>query len=422
MRKTLLLILTLLIAFITRCLVFFPSQKSSYRAGQEIKLVTTLSGEPQVFGKSQKFKTSEGIEVVVGRYPTYHYGDRLEISGILKTKSSSQASQALEIKQSDLELVFPQVELIEKGEGNWLMGKIFSLRQKLIANYQDFLPEPASSLLVGIVLGVKTQMSPGFKETLRKTGLTHVVVASGMNVTLVAGFLNAVLITFLRRQLVVPFVLLGIFFYALLAGFEPPIVRAVIMGALAFTAQSFGRQNWTTLSLVLAGFSMLFINPFLVFDLGFQLSFLATSGLIFIQPILEKIRMTRPVVEIPLLGQSLTTTLAAQIATLPVILANFGYYSFLSIFANSLILWTIPWIMGIGGIAGILGLIFKPAGLLLSLIAYALLAYFEKIAFLFARLDFLSLKIDIFPFFFSLAYFSFLVAVLIWRAGKKEIE
>lgn len=180
------LLLILLVRFYS-----LPSS-SDYRQDQPISFQTNLSSEPQVSARSQKFKV-KGLEVVTARYPEYHYGDKLKITGILKSadpKESSQNSKLLNIKQTDLMLLFPKIERLEEAQGNWLLGKTFLLRQKLIANYRKFLPEPASSLLVGIVLGVKTQMNQEFKDNLRKTGLTHVVVASGMNVTLVAGFLS----------------------------------------------------------------------------------------------------------------------------------------------------------------------------------------------------------------------------------------
>jgi len=192
------------------------------------------------------------------------------------------------------------------------------------------------------------------------------------------------------------------------------------MGALAFAAQGFGRQNWGVLSLVLTGFLMLIMKPLLILDLGFQLSFLATAGLILIRPIIEKTWPFTILGRTPLLGESFTTTLSAQLATLPPILANFGYWSFLSILANALVLWTIPWIMGIGGLAGVLGLIFKPLGQLLSFATYPFLFYFEKITFLFARFPFFSLEIGKFSFFLSLSYFSFLTAVLLWLTKHRK--
>lgn len=425
MPRIFLLSFFLLLALLIR---LFLEPKSSYRAGQEVRILTTLANEPQVSPKSQRFWTEEEIEVVTNRYPLYHYGDRLRISGIIEEEEAipgNSVNVLLKMKGADMKLIFPQIELVEEKKGNWFFETVFSLRQKLISNYEAFLPEPASSLLVGIVLGVKTQMNPDFKESLRKTGLTHVVVASGMNVTLVAGFLSAISTFFLRRRITFPFILLGIFFYSLLAGFEPPIIRAAIMGSLAFLAQALGRQNWAAFSLVLTGFLMLLLKPLLLFDLGFQLSFLATAGLIFIKPQLGQIRGIGKAAKFPLLGEGLTTTFSAQLATLPVILVNFGSFPLLSLLANTLVLWTIPWIMGLGGIVGMIGLVLKPLGEILTFIVYPFLFYFEKVSFFFARPSILSAQVGGFPLPFSLAYFAFLISVLLWLAkvrGSEENE
>ncbi|MBI4100828.1 ComEC/Rec2 family competence protein [Candidatus Microgenomates bacterium] len=403
------LLLLLLIRFI------FPSEPQKYAVDQRVVLVNTLSSEPQISVKSQRFLIGN-IEIVTGRYPEYHYGDKLKIEGIIKAKQPDTGSLSMSLlpsKKSDL-MTFPKIEIIKHEEGNKFLKTVIDLRRNLVKNYQEFLPEPSASLLIGIVLGVKTPMNQDFKENLRLAGLTHVVVASGMNIALVAGFLSGFLTLFIRRRLSLILVLLGIFFYAFLAGFEAPIIRASIMGSLVILSQGIGRQSWGALSLFLAGFIMLFLNPSLIFDLGFQLSFLATAGLIFVQPSLERIRLIIALKKIPFVGEATLTTLAVQLTTLPLILATFGYYNFFSILTNGLVLWTIPWIMGIGGMAGVLGLIIKPIGQLLSWLAYPLLFYFEKVTTLSGDYFLLSFKIQELTMWFPSAYFAFLTAFLIW--------
>ncbi|MDP3998965.1 MAG: ComEC/Rec2 family competence protein [bacterium] len=420
MHKILPLYATLVLALLLRFLSFHP--QTSHFPGQEISLTTTLFTQPQISGKNQRFQTKEGIEIIAPHYPEYQYGDKLKISGVLTVENKNSGDEGfnlLRMKQHEVKAIFPRIEILGKEEGNWVIRNTISLRKKLMAYYQEFLPEPASSLLIGIVLGVKGDMDRELKDNLRKVGLTHVVVASGMNVMLIAGFLSGFLNLFLRRQLTLPLILAGIFFYAILAGFEPPVIRAAIMGSLAIFAQGFGRQNWGLLSLILAGITMLLLNPLLIFDLGFQLSFLATWGLISIRPLFEKIRIIKKVGEVPLLGESLTTTFAAQLATLPLILANFGFYPLISLLTNTLVLWTIPWIMGIGALAGVIGLILKPLGQISAWVVYSLLFYFEKVALLMAKVDFLSLQVEQFSLFFSIAYFSFLTSFLIYLAKKE---
>lgn len=412
---------SLFLVFLFRLFTHYNSQKNYYD-GQKIDLTAVLSVEPQIFGRSQRFEI-DGIKVIVSRYPLYHYGDKLEISGVFerkKTLVSSQSGNLLKDKKNDSRLYSPQIKLIAKGNGGGLLGKIILLRQKLVDTYQEFLPESAAVLMSGMVLGVKVPANQNLQDNLRKAGLTHVIVASGLNITLVAGFLSGFSTLFLKRKLSLPLVAFGIVFYTLLAGFEAPIVRAAVMGILALISQAFGRQNLAILSLIFAGLLMLIISPLLVFDLGFQLSFLATSGLILVKPIIEKCLGIRFLGRIPLLGESLVTTLSAQLTTFPLILATFGYYSWLSLLANAFILWTVPWIMGFGGLAGVIGLLIKPLGQALALISYPLLFYFEKMAALFAQINLFSFETQSLSPFLIIAYFFLLTSGLLWL--KKEQE
>jgi len=151
-----------------------------------------------------------------------------------------------------------------------------------------------------------------------------------------------------------------------LAGLEASIIRASIMGILVFSSQIMGRQSLAANGLFLAGFVMLFISPILISDIGFQLSFASTLGILSIKP--------------------LPTTIAAQIATLPILLANFGTYSIYSILVNGLVLWTVPILMMVGGAGAIAGLILEPAGQLLIYLCYPLLLYFETIVNFFGKM------------------------------------
>ena len=205
---------------------------------------------------------------------------------------------------------------------------------------------------------------------------------------------------------------LGILFYAFLAGFEPSIVRAAIMGILVFMAQLTGRQNSAFLGLFSAGFIMLFVNPSLIFDIGFQLSFMATLGLIYIRPIFFRKKNLKKLIEKSVVGEDVATTISAQIATLPILLANFGSFSFSSILVNALVLWTVPVIMIIGGISALLGLIFAPIGQILAYISIPFLLYFETVVDFFgARSS--QLTIDHLPLTIFFGYYLILFSIIL---------
>jgi len=307
-------------------------------------------------------------------------------------------------------MYFPKVESVN-GSLNFLqlgLQKMVKLTQKLTSLFSETLPSPSSSLLLGIIFGIKEQMPKDFSDNLKASGVFHVIAASGMNVALVGGFISTFFTFFFKRQIAIFFSILGIIFYAILAGLEPSIIRASIMGVLVFSAQILGRQTLAVNCLFLAGFGMLLADPSLISDIGFQLSFLSTLGILYVKPILEKK---------PIISSEILTTIAAQIATLPVLLVNFGTYSLFSILVNGLVLWTVPILMMFGGAGAILGLIFMPLGQLLVYLCYPLLLYFEAVVNFFGKIGGI-ISIKTFPWQFAAGYYCLLVCVLL--IFKKE--
>jgi competence protein ComEC len=195
-------------------------------------------------------------------------------------------------------------------------------------------------------------MPKDFYNNLRQTGTIHMMVASGMNVTIVGMTTLSLALLFLSRKIAVMLSLILIWFYVLLAGGEAPVVRAGIMGSLVFLAQIAGREADAWRGLILAAGILLFLNPLSFFDLGFQLSFAATAGILLFTPWFNS-HLSRFPNQIKI---DLSQTMGAQIATMPIILLNFGYYSSLSPLANVLIVSTLPWIMRLG----LLGVLFWP--------------------------------------------------------------
>lgn len=248
-----------------------------------------------------------------------------------------------------------------------------SIRQKIISFFNSNLSSNSSGLLLGIVFGIKEGIPSDFLKDLRQVGVMHVIAASGMNVTMVGGFLSSIFLLFLKRQLALTLSILGILVYAVLAGLEASIIRASIMGILVFTAYILGRQAWPLFGLILTGYLMLIFDPNLIFDIGFQLSYLATLSLLYLKPVFKN----------PILD-SFQTTIFAQIATLPVIIANFGIYSLWSVLVNGLVLWTVPSLMVIGGVSSILSFLIEPIAKLILLMSIPILIYFETVVKFFA--------------------------------------
>lgn len=249
------------------------------------------------------------------------------------------------------------------------------IRNSLDQRIGQLLPSPQAELLSGILLGQNKSLPGQLKLALRDTSTLHIVVASGQNLSLVAGFFLCLAGLIKRRQAIL-FSLLAVSLYTLLTGMQVPILRAAVMFSLSSLAEVFGRQRSGGWVLGLTAGAMLLVNPLWISDLSFQLSFLATFGVIVVAPILLKF-----LDKIPFLGQDLAVTTGAQVMVMPVIIQNFHQLSIVGIFANLFVGWTVLFIMIFGFLAIIFGSVF-------SLITNVLLTYFIYVVKFFASLPF----------------------------------
>lgn len=448
---------TLILFGLLLILRFFSSNQRvpDYKDGQVLSFEATLFQEPKVIGRDQSFSANlpHGGEILIKtyRFPEFHYADTVRISGPVKfyrspsgtirtrlteqlngagIKLSNQSERMLTKEKVALTMFFPKIELIKNDKNllsysfKSLLAVTSSVRQKLILIFQKSLPANLSSLLLGIVFGIRESMPKEFTNSLRVSGVMHVVAASGMNITMTGGFLSSLLALFLKRQLALFLAIIGICLYAVLAGLEPSIIRASIMGSMVFSAQILGRQALPFYFLLIAGYLMLFISPNLISDIGFQLSFVSTLGLLCLKPLFEgnktkEIKDKMAVKNRFVVIEDLTTTISAQAATLPILIANFGTYSLWSILINGLVLWTIPILMVLGGIGAILGILFEPVGRIFIYLSLPFLLYFEKTVTLFSSWGGV-INIQEFPWQFTVSYYSLLGAILIWYYNKKS--
>lgn len=412
----LLFIVSLSLLLLLRLLTF---KDQAYKAGEEVIIEETLLSEPRIKGSTQQFWVGERkVLVITARFPKYHYADTLAINSTLEER-------VIDKNNSILIAYFPKIEFAPNADNaeKFLLAVSSSIRQKVGDLFRTSLPSTSTSLLLGIVFGVREGMPDEFYENLQKTGTLHVIAASGMNVSMVGGFLASFLVFFVRRQIALILTIISIFFYAFLAGFEPSIVRAAIMGSIAFSALILGRQNLSFLSLFLAGFIMLMLSPPTLFDIGFQLSFLATLSLIILKPLFDAFisRMNLPQF-LGLFNESFTTTLSAQLGTLPILLANFGTFSPVSILANTLILWTVPSIMVIGFFSAVLGFITDFLAAIILQLSLPFLLLFEAVVNFFGQRS-INIEVADFPFIMALGYYLLLIAFVIFlkqvQYGKK---
>lgn len=234
------------------------------------------------------------------------------------------------------------------------------------------LPEPHASLLVGILFGVKATMPKSFYDQLITTGLLHVIALSGINITILTNLTAQGTLVFGRRwsAILTAGIIAG---FVLFVGPSPSIVRAALMGAISLFSVYFGRKNWGLLSLILAAGIMLFINFQLLGDLSFQLSFLATLGLLLAN---RNSNCQKRFGAWYWFKENMRLTFYAQLFTVPLILYKFHRLSIIAPIANIATEWVVQPIMILGFILAILGSIWMPLGRIMGWIVWVPLQYF----------------------------------------------
>jgi competence protein ComEC len=364
------------------------------------------------------------VLVIVPRYPEYHYGDALLLRGKLtEPKPFTEADGRvfdypayLASKGIYYQLSFARVVRMNVNEGNVIVASLFRLKSRFEKALGSALSEPHGALESGLLLGGKQSLGAEWIEKFRTAGIVHIIVLSGYNMTIVATWL-VIFFRFTGFAGSLSAGGLGIILFAIMTGGGATVMRAAVMAILALIARATGRTYEMSRALLLAGALMVLHNPsILAFDPSFQLSFLASLGLVFIAPILEA-RLTLWS-RTPWLREVLIATLATQIAVLPLLLSQTGMFSIVSLPVNLLVLPIIPLTMFFGFVAGAVALVFPPFAFIAGLPAYGLLSWILAVADYASRLPYASVHVSaISPLMTLLMYL--LLSAWIYRATSK---
>jgi len=346
-----------------------------YKEGEELELTYSMNHEPRKNERSQ-YIFIDSIMITFLLYPSFSYGEKIHVKGIVEKVSGSKGDF----------LIVKNPEVTKLENKNPLFSVTKFIRSRVEESVATLLPEREAGLLLGIILGVRDKIDGEFYQKLRSVGVLHVVAASGQNVSIIAGILLITLQKIVKRKMAILFTMAGILFYAVLSGFDPPIVRASLMAIITFGAMAFGRQTSGVYALMVACWGMVMWDPSLLSNTSFHLSVLSTWGILTIKPILDNIILVK---RLKVARDDITTTISAQIATFPIMVLAFGTYSLISIPVNLLVLWTVPVLMVGGGVAALLSLILPQLAIPVLLLTYPILAYFTFVVELFSRLDYI---------------------------------
>jgi len=395
------------------------------RVGQRITLTGVVVREPDVRESTTHLyvKTKEDlILAIVDRYDgEFDYGDRVKVTEVLEKPEAFETDLGrtfnypgyLLARGVSYTLPFAEVEVLERSKGNPAMSAIFSAKHFFMRQIEILLPEPQAGLSEGLLLGVKRALGEELEKVFRQTGIIHIVVLSGYNVMIVVTFVMYILGAIFGRRLSTGFGVVAVALFAFTVGLSATVMRASIMACLLLVVGLTGRIYFALRGLLLAGLIMLLINPYLlVYDVGFQLSFVATLGLI-----LASTQVSSLLSKIPTwfgVREFLTATLVTQIFVLPLLLYQIGEFSLVAVVVNVLVLPMVPLAMLLTFITGIVSMLSLNLALSFSYLTHLSLTYIILVAEWFATLPFASFVVPAFPFWLvPIAYM--LIAYAVWH-------
>lgn len=356
------------------------------------------------------------IRINTTKYPAYAYGDRIALSGTIEELPKPSNRDIRE--RINGRMRFPEIALMERGRGSQFKAGLLGIKSYVERAFRRAFPPDEAAFLSGLTLGETAAFSDEFREQLRVTGTSHLVALSGYNITILARGIAALFLWFLSRRKTFVLTIAGIAGFVVMTGAEASVVRAAIMGFIALLAEQVGRVHSFRNAIAFAAFLMALGNPrVLVWDVGFQLSFAAVIGLIYLKPALVRVLKVRP--EPGFLGwrENLWTTIAAQLAVLPILLGVFGFFSPLSIVVNLLVLTFIPVTMLLGFLVAAVSLVAFYAALPIAWVTRIFLGYELGVIDLFSRFE-AKLAVPGFGISFAILYYGGLIAFMMFARRK----
>lgn len=393
--------------------------------GKKVKVKAELVSEPEVLDYKKSFQVfipslKARARVTSSLYPPLHVGDEVRLEGKLKKPPSEEEfdyEDYLKRKKVYFLLSFPQIEVLKRKKDFSLKRSVVLLREGMERSLERVSSFPEAGFFKALLFGSEEGIPYSWREKLNKTGTRHIVAISGANITIVSSMVLSFLLSLgLWRGQALWASFLFITLYVFMIGAPPSGVRAGVMGALLLFAQRSGRVMSAKRVSLLTLFFMLFLSPLLVFDVGFKLSFLAFSGLVFLAPLLKEVFKKVP--NVLGLRENLSSTLAAQVFAFPVLASSFGTFSLVSPLANILILPFLPFLTVCAFVFSFVGLFSKFLARLIYIPSSLLLTLVMEVIEVFSRVPFASVKMRLPSFLVPLLYV--FLFTLFFLKEKKE--
>ena len=432
MRKHEIIIIFILISIsFIRFFFFLDKPEDIYiqNTNKTILVDGSIVDVPDIRIKDQRlvFRPKESktnILLVIPKDTMVSYGDELSVQGLLEspenfvTKQERIFNYKRYLANKDIYFIIrnPSIKIISNGNGSSIKKVLFKIRTYFIDRMDMILVSPQSDLANGLLLGTRGGFTKEQNDKFINTGTIHITALSGYNISIVAESLISVFVLFFNVTLATVFSFLGIVLFVVMSGGSATSIRAGIMASILFLGKITGRIYDAKRALFIALLLMCVYDLRIVTDISFQLSFIATFGLLFITPKVEPIFMW--VTNKLQLRQMIATTVACTIAVLPMLLYTTGIFSIVSIPANILILPFIPITMFLAFIACVLSYVYLPLGFVFGYLANLPLSYIIKIIDFFSNLSFASTVVPSFHLHFMIIAY---IWILWWVFRKDDI-
>lgn len=392
------------------------------QVNKEVSLTGEIIDEPDIRENNQKLTIETEVDgektkilATVNFDEDFKYGDEINFSGKLEKPENFITDQGKNfdyinyLRKDGIHYVmsFADVEIISRGNGNFIKSALFSVKEKFLGKINSSIQSPESLLMGGLILGEKASFSEEMRKKFIDTGTIHIVALSGYNVTIVAEWIMK-LFAFLPKNFGFGAGIIGILLFVVMTGGSSTAIRAGVMASLALVARATGRNYDVARALVLAGVIMVALNPFLLrYDVSFQLSFIATVAVIFLAPKFKKYFLWVT----PKFGlrDVVSVTCAAYIFVLPFILYKMGNLSLVALPANVLILPLIPITMILGFLTGFVGVISSVLAVPIGFISYIFLHYELGVINTFSNIPFASFIIPNFPLILTILIYAYFI-------------
>jgi competence protein ComEC len=395
-KKSKWIVVFILIVIITIRFFMWPKDDETLRklSIQKVTLSVQIIEEPDSVKDSQRFiaKTEDGNLIQVSTkyfFSPLKYGDNLKVEGRLQKITDSYGNY-MRVRKVFYQMKNPKIEFINNSIPSRFKLALITIKNFCIQRINSLLPQPQSFLASGLILTGKGSLDADLQNEFKRVGLIHIVVLSGFNVSIVAVVVMA-LLGFLPP--IVRFVI-GMFFmtcFCLMVGGGASVMRSLFMNAIAIYGKTMQFKYDPLKGLFIAGLIMMVFNPMLLFfDPSFQMSFMATLGLIVLSEKISKRLSFLP--EKFGIKETISATLGTQIAVTPLIMHFSGIVSLISLFTNIVVLPFIPFTMFFVVVAMLISFVSISIAQVFSFVSYVLLTYELWIVHVSASLPFAAIE------------------------------